>query len=81
MRTFVIQALERLRQIGCGHEDVFRFGDGRVWVECLDCGRQTRGILAAAPKEVGDQLCAAPAVPPPASMAASNSSALRGLHR
>ena len=36
--------LDRLRQFRCSHTDVFRFEEGRVWLECLVCGRQSPGV-------------------------------------
>jgi len=36
--------LERVTQFGCAHDDVRRFAHGRLWLECLQCGRETPGI-------------------------------------
>jgi hypothetical protein len=49
MPALLFRAIDRLHQIGCGHTDVLRFGAGRVWLECLECGRETRGILTKLP--------------------------------
>ena len=37
---------------GCDHDDIRRFGDGRMWVECLKCGRETCGIGVATKRTV-----------------------------
>jgi len=29
----------------CQHEDIIRVNMGRMWTECLKCGRETRGII------------------------------------
>jgi hypothetical protein len=47
MRTLVMDVIDRLRQFGCGHTDVFRFDEGRVWLECLECGRQSPGLMTS----------------------------------
>jgi hypothetical protein len=44
---------ERVTQLGCAHDDVRRFAHGRVWLECLQCGRQTTGIAVS--KSPGEQ--------------------------
>jgi hypothetical protein len=36
--------IPRIGQIFCDHVDVRRAGDGRLWLECLYCGRTTEGI-------------------------------------
>ena len=41
----LFHVIDRLRQFGCGHTDVFRFEGGRVWLECLECGRQSPGVM------------------------------------
>jgi hypothetical protein len=41
----LFDVIDRLRQFGCGHTDVFRFEEGRVWLECLECGRQSPGVM------------------------------------
>jgi len=33
-----------LRELSCQHEDVLRLSESRMWLECLACGRETRGI-------------------------------------
>jgi hypothetical protein len=53
MPTLLFRALDRLHQFGCGHTDVLRFGAGRVWVECLQCGRETCGIVTKLPPARG----------------------------
>jgi hypothetical protein len=47
MSTLVLDVIERLRRFGCGHTDVFRFERGRVWLECLECGRQSPGLVTS----------------------------------
>lgn len=47
--------IPRIGQLFCDHTDVRRAGDGRLWLECLSCGRTTEGIAvtpAAAMTEV-----------------------------
>jgi hypothetical protein len=36
--------IPRIGQLFCGHMDVRRAGAGRMWLECLSCGRTTEGI-------------------------------------
>jgi len=36
--------VERVRQLCCRHEDVLKLDDRRMWLECLACGRTTRGL-------------------------------------
>jgi hypothetical protein len=35
---------DRLRQLCCHHEDVLRLSDTAMWLECMACGRETRGF-------------------------------------
>ena len=35
---------EQVRQLWCRHEDILRLDHGRMWLECLACGRATRGF-------------------------------------
>jgi ribosomal protein L37AE/L43A len=36
----------RIRELVCAHHtDVRRVGNGRLWLECTDCGRATAGVL------------------------------------
>ena len=39
--TSLICSLSRL---WCEHEYIRRYGKGRLWLECLVCGKQTGGI-------------------------------------
>jgi hypothetical protein len=45
----LFDVIDRLRQFRCGHTEVFRFGEGRVWLECLECGRQSPGVMTNHP--------------------------------
>jgi len=36
--------VQRVRQLCCRHEDVLKLDDGRMWLECLACGRTTHGF-------------------------------------
>jgi hypothetical protein len=36
--------IPRIGQLFCDHMDVRRAGAGRMWLECLSCGRTTEGI-------------------------------------
>jgi hypothetical protein len=41
---FLRSLVKRLR---CEHEDIRRAAGGRMWLECLKCGRETKGIVIA----------------------------------
>jgi len=36
--------LQHLRQLCCRHEDILRMEETRMWLECMACGRNTRGF-------------------------------------
>ena len=36
--------LQHLRQLCCRHEDILRMEESRMWLECMACGRTTRGM-------------------------------------
>jgi hypothetical protein len=40
----VIHLLSVLRCVWCNHEDICRHTRARMWVECVKCGRHSRGI-------------------------------------
>jgi len=35
---------QHLRQLCCRHEDILRMEESRMWLECMSCGRETRGL-------------------------------------
>jgi hypothetical protein len=51
--TLVTDVFDRLRQLGCGHTEVFRFERDRMWLECLKCGRQSPGLVTTKSAAVG----------------------------
>jgi hypothetical protein len=36
--------LQQIRQLCCRHEDILRMEESRMWLECMSCGRTTRGL-------------------------------------
>jgi len=41
----MLSVIKWLSQFGCDHNDIRRFSGGHMWVECMKCGRESRGIL------------------------------------
>jgi Zn ribbon nucleic-acid-binding protein len=39
--------LDRLLQVFCKHQDIIRVRDNRLFLECLRCGHESKGITAA----------------------------------
>jgi hypothetical protein len=35
---------QHLRHLCCRHEDILRIEESRMWLECMTCGRETRGL-------------------------------------
>jgi len=50
--------IPKIGQIFCDHVDVRRAGDGRLWLECLHCGRSTEGI-AVTPAAIMTEMASA----------------------
>jgi len=46
--TEVQRFVEFLRSLWCRHNDILRSGEGRMWLECVNCGRHTPGFQVAA---------------------------------
>jgi hypothetical protein len=47
----------------CRHDDMRRTGDGRMWLECAACGRETSGIRVRSREATGPAYSAAPDLP------------------
>jgi hypothetical protein len=47
--------MEHVARLCCRHNDVRRAGQGRMWMECLDCGRRTPGIDVMSTSQLPDE--------------------------
>jgi len=36
--------IQQVRQLCCRHEDILKMEESRMWLECMACGRTTRGM-------------------------------------
>jgi hypothetical protein len=47
--------IPRIAQLFCDHTDVRRAGAGRLWLECLSCGRTTEGIAVTSATAIPEE--------------------------